>query len=223
MPRINYDQGDYTPKPTGVLTAKVTDCAWLKPGDEDIPKWNRLCQDPSLDAILSMKIMPDGHDREQQLYIRIKLKYDDDGKLNAGSQGVKDINDRILDSLGFKVAGFQTDGSFFDEDGTIIQFDDIGSFIYQEIQNADDFKIVIYIYKQATQDGKTYFRCSPFFWPNTKKGHEDAEWSFNKNEEKMKTLSKAVTPPVPAPTTAAPQQGVTAPDAQAVKTTKRVF
>lgn len=192
MARITHEKSEYTAKPVGVMTASIVDAAWHTNYD-DLPNISWL-KDKSNLAVLELMVLPKDHDREQHMFVPIKLVFNDEGELSLyESRGVLDIH-RMLEDLGLNVAGFDIKGNFVNEKDELVQFDDIFEFITDEIFKAADFKIVVNVYK-SEYEGKSYFRTSRFFYSNTDEGIKACEaqalkdaayWAKRNNEDSKK-------------------------------------
>jgi hypothetical protein len=182
MPRITFDSTTgYTPKPVGVLKAEILSVDCREPSDPMLPN-SKYIKDPSNNYVIIFKVRPEEHDREHDIYIPIKIVYDKDGMVDIkNSRGLKDINNTILNELGFKKAGYNPKGAFEDEQGNIIQEDQIPFWLNTEIMNRQGFRVVVYVYKaKGTGDyaSKYFFRCSRFIYPNTEAGIAYAEKEY---------------------------------------------
>jgi len=184
MPRVTFEHSEFTPKPTGILRAKIIDCAWFPKDDRvGLPNLKSL-QDPSAEGVIEWHLMPDGHDRIQKVYTVIKLAYKD-GELNIKeSYGIGTIHG-ILDQLGLQVAGFTASGTFVDEKDKPMQMDDMSTYVLQQIMMDPEFRVLIHIYKEKGSDGKHYFRPGMYFYMDTERGMQAAEASKVRDMEYM--------------------------------------
>ena len=196
MPRITFDNiTEYAPKPVGVLKAEILSVDCKEPSDPMLPNI-RYIKDPSNDYVIIFKVRPEEHDREHDIYVPIKIAYAEDGMVDIrNSRGLRTINDTILNELGFKKAGYNPQGAFEDEEGNIIQEDEIPMWLNMEIMNKQGFRVLVYVYKaEGTGDyaGKHFFRCSRFIYSNTEAGKAAAEKAYQDQLAYLEKQSKEI-------------------------------
>jgi len=202
MPRITNDNTEYTPKPVGILETEIIDVD-LHVGDySELPNM-KFIQDKSNDAVLELMCIPQGHDRAQPIYVPVKLAYREGELWLNDSRGVREIH-TLLDGLGLDKAGFQSDGSFVDEEDSLIQFNDIGLFLTKAVINSSKFRILVHVYKEKSSNGNKYFRLSRFFYPNTENGRKACENMATKELEYQANRESSMSQ---QPTQSAPEQG----------------
>lgn len=163
MPRITHEQSEYSPKPTGLLEAKIVELGWLPKGSSDIPKMKHLI-DPKNEGVMRFELLPEGHDRIQNVYVPIRIVMKDGEVDVKESKGITKIN-KLMEGLGFDTAGFSYNGNFVDEQDDMIQMgEDVANYIAQAVIDQPDFRVLIHIYKERTKEGKHYFRSGLNFF-----------------------------------------------------------
>ncbi len=177
------------------MKAEILSVDSREPSDSMLPNIRHI-KDPSNDYVIIFKVRPEEHDREHDIYIPIKIAYAEDGMVDIkNSKGLKSINDTILNELGFKKAGYNPQGAFEDEQGNIIQEEDIPFWLNMEIMNKQGFRVVVFVYKtEGTGDyaGKHFFRCSRFIYSNTEAGKAAAEKAYQDQLLYLEKQSKEV-------------------------------
>ena len=201
MPRITFEHNEYTPKPVGVLKARIIDNAWYPKNDrEGLPNLKSL-HDPDAEGVIEWHVMPDGHDRMQKIYTPIKLVMKDGEVSVKDSYGITAIHG-VLEGLGLQVAGFTADGTFVDEKDKVINIDDMSMYLIQQISLNPDFRVVVHVYKEKSSDGKHYFRTGRYFYQNNQRGIEACTASVSRDLEYQQKKEEKSEQPAIQPITA---------------------
>ena len=159
MPRLEINNGgDWTPKPTGVLEAKIIDLTIHEPSDPELPNMKNLRNSANA-CVVRFTVLPDEHDKSHTIHQPILVAFKDGVVDLKNSRGIVQIN-KLCEALGKDVMGFAANGIFVDEDDEP-QPDpnDMAVTLLNEIASNPDFRVLVHIYKQQGKDGKHYFRC----------------------------------------------------------------
>lgn len=186
MPRITLTPSEFKPRPTGVLKTAIVEAIYHAKGSKDIPNMKHL-RASDVQAVIEWHLLPEEHDRVQKVFTPISIKMKDGEVDLKESRGVYEIHG-ILEQLGLQTAGFAPNGNFVNEDDEVIQFgEDILTYVLSEIIKSVGFRVLYHIYKEKTDDGKSYFRGGWRFYPDTDHGMEMAKASSVKELEYQNT------------------------------------
>lgn len=203
--RITFTD-DYTPKPEGVLESVLTQVEYYGENDKDKLPNMRSVQDPLVKDVFKVIITPEGHeDRPLDYFITLQVVFNANGEVNlADSKGIRQIHELIM-LLGLSKAGFHMDGKFIMENGDPIPYDTIAGFLNDYIRSKP-CKLYTSVYKQLANNGKRYFRMSPFLFSFDQEGFEKAkahhEDNLNYEKAREANMNQTVTPPPERPASA---------------------